>query len=76
MLLPQGFAVIYEGLGEGPEQAKDRTHFTLKPLGPGQKFSFRIRVGAAASCRQALRAGVGRLSPRLKEKVCQGGMFT
>jgi hypothetical protein len=50
----QGFAVIYEGLGEGPEQAKDRTHFTLKPLGPGQRYSFRIRVGAAArGCRQA-----------------------
>jgi len=36
--------VIYEGVGEGPEQAKDRTHFTLKPLGPGQKYSFKIRV--------------------------------
>lgn len=45
----QGFALIYEGQGEGPEQAKDRTHFTLKPLGPGQKYSFKIRVGRAAS---------------------------
>lgn len=41
----QGFCMIYDGLGEGPEGAKDRTHFTLKPLGPGQKYSFRIRVG-------------------------------
>jgi hypothetical protein len=43
----QGFCMIYDGLGEGPEDAKDRTHFTLKPLGPGQKYSFRIRVGHA-----------------------------
>lgn len=37
--------MVYDGPGEGPEGAKDRTHFTLKPLGPGQKYSFRIRVG-------------------------------
>lgn len=40
--------MIYEGLGEGPDTAKDRMHFTLKPLGPGQKYSFRIRVGSCS----------------------------
>lgn len=53
-LLLQGFATIYEGHGEGPPTAKDRTHFTLKPLGPGQKYSFRIRVGVVClvACQQ------------------------